>query len=247
MNEKLQHCMELTDLMRNHLNEKRALRLEWMIVILITIEVSSWPVSNANLANALTCSHILQTAFASFGCKFIMCSLISDQLPSSDPQLAIWQRSASSRDISHHSSLGRSPQLLWLLILSVWHSVQYQGFVSHRTNFRMKFSCLTMELVTLAFCFSKVMFELGRVFFWSCDNENITGRDNSSPTTWGDTNLCTWKAEAEDCPELEASYNIAGLTQDKINVTVTFCSSKIYCCLKKKWQIWCLGQHTESS
>ncbi|XP_072499805.1 required for meiotic nuclear division protein 1 homolog isoform X1 [Notamacropus eugenii] len=39
MNEKLQHCMELTDLMRNHLNEKRALRLEWMIVILITIEV----------------------------------------------------------------------------------------------------------------------------------------------------------------------------------------------------------------
>ncbi|XP_027487713.1 required for meiotic nuclear division protein 1 homolog isoform X1 [Corapipo altera] len=41
MNEKLQHCMELTDLMRNHLNEKHALRLEWMIVILITIEVSS--------------------------------------------------------------------------------------------------------------------------------------------------------------------------------------------------------------
>lgn len=39
MNEKLQHCMELTDLMRNHLTEKRALRLEWMIVILITIEV----------------------------------------------------------------------------------------------------------------------------------------------------------------------------------------------------------------
>ncbi|XP_059032750.1 required for meiotic nuclear division protein 1 homolog isoform X2 [Mustela lutreola] len=39
MNEKLQHCMELTDLMRNHLTEKRALRLEWMIVILITIEL----------------------------------------------------------------------------------------------------------------------------------------------------------------------------------------------------------------
>ncbi|XP_026360847.2 required for meiotic nuclear division protein 1 homolog isoform X2 [Ursus maritimus] len=39
MNEKLQHCMELTVLMRNHLTEKRALRLEWMIVILITIEV----------------------------------------------------------------------------------------------------------------------------------------------------------------------------------------------------------------
>jgi len=42
MNEKLQHCMELTDLMRNHLNEKRALRLEWMIVILITIEVGGF-------------------------------------------------------------------------------------------------------------------------------------------------------------------------------------------------------------
>ncbi|XP_073477414.1 required for meiotic nuclear division protein 1 homolog isoform X2 [Aquarana catesbeiana] len=39
INEKLQHCTELTDLMRNHLNEKHALRLEWMIVILITIEV----------------------------------------------------------------------------------------------------------------------------------------------------------------------------------------------------------------
>ncbi|XP_032506873.1 required for meiotic nuclear division protein 1 homolog isoform X2 [Phocoena sinus] len=39
MNEKLQHCMELTDLMRNHLTEKRTLRLEGMIVILITIEV----------------------------------------------------------------------------------------------------------------------------------------------------------------------------------------------------------------
>lgn len=33
--------MELTDLMRNHLTEKRALRLEWMIVILITIEVKT--------------------------------------------------------------------------------------------------------------------------------------------------------------------------------------------------------------
>ncbi|XP_060790437.1 required for meiotic nuclear division protein 1 homolog [Neoarius graeffei] len=39
VNEKLQHCTELTDLMRNHLSEKHSLRLEWMIVILITIEV----------------------------------------------------------------------------------------------------------------------------------------------------------------------------------------------------------------
>ncbi|NXE49206.1 RMND1 protein, partial [Casuarius casuarius] len=46
MNEKLQHCMELTDLMRNHLNEKHALRLEWMIVILITIEVGLFSLSH---------------------------------------------------------------------------------------------------------------------------------------------------------------------------------------------------------
>lgn len=39
VNEKLQHCTELTDLMRNHLSEKHSLRLEWMIVILIAIEV----------------------------------------------------------------------------------------------------------------------------------------------------------------------------------------------------------------
>ncbi|XP_063303869.1 required for meiotic nuclear division protein 1 homolog isoform X1 [Pelobates fuscus] len=42
INEKLQHCTELTDLMRNHLSEKRGLRLEWMIVILITIELPSY-------------------------------------------------------------------------------------------------------------------------------------------------------------------------------------------------------------
>ncbi|KAK7142749.1 hypothetical protein R3I94_012182 [Phoxinus phoxinus] len=39
VNEKLQHCTELTDMMRNHLSEKHSLRLEWMIVVLITIEV----------------------------------------------------------------------------------------------------------------------------------------------------------------------------------------------------------------
>ncbi|GCB71943.1 hypothetical protein scyTo_0008980 [Scyliorhinus torazame] len=39
INEKLQHCTELTDMMRNHLSEKHGLRLEWMIVILISIEV----------------------------------------------------------------------------------------------------------------------------------------------------------------------------------------------------------------
>ncbi|KAM9842332.1 required for meiotic nuclear division protein 1 homolog isoform 1-T2 [Aulostomus maculatus] len=39
LNEKLEHCTQLTDLMRSHLSEKHSLRLEWMIVILITIEV----------------------------------------------------------------------------------------------------------------------------------------------------------------------------------------------------------------
>ncbi|KAM3871166.1 required for meiotic nuclear division protein 1 homolog [Diretmus argenteus] len=39
VNEKLEHCTELTDLMRNHLRDEHSLRLEWMIVILITIEV----------------------------------------------------------------------------------------------------------------------------------------------------------------------------------------------------------------
>ncbi|XP_047467448.1 required for meiotic nuclear division protein 1 homolog isoform X2 [Mugil cephalus] len=39
VNQKLEHCTQLTDLMRSHLSEKHSLRLEWMIVILITIEV----------------------------------------------------------------------------------------------------------------------------------------------------------------------------------------------------------------
>ncbi|XP_034001974.1 required for meiotic nuclear division protein 1 homolog isoform X2 [Trematomus bernacchii] len=39
VNQKLEHCSQLTDLMRSHLSEKHSLRLEWMIIILITIEV----------------------------------------------------------------------------------------------------------------------------------------------------------------------------------------------------------------
>ncbi|XP_068577605.1 required for meiotic nuclear division protein 1 homolog [Cebidichthys violaceus] len=39
VNEKLEHCSQLTDLMRSHLSEKHSLRLEWMIIILIAIEV----------------------------------------------------------------------------------------------------------------------------------------------------------------------------------------------------------------
>lgn len=45
VNEKLEHCTQLTDLMRSHLSEKHSLRLEWMIVILITIEVKLFRVS----------------------------------------------------------------------------------------------------------------------------------------------------------------------------------------------------------
>eukprot|EP00057_Strongylocentrotus_purpuratus_P013906 XP_011668380.1 PREDICTED: required for meiotic nuclear division protein 1 homolog [Strongylocentrotus purpuratus] len=39
MNEKLNHCTELVDLMRSHLEEKHTHRLEWMIIILIMVEV----------------------------------------------------------------------------------------------------------------------------------------------------------------------------------------------------------------
>ncbi|XP_061752327.1 required for meiotic nuclear division protein 1 homolog isoform X2 [Nerophis ophidion] len=39
VNEKLENCDQLTGLMRSHLSNKHSLRLEWMIVILITIEV----------------------------------------------------------------------------------------------------------------------------------------------------------------------------------------------------------------
>ncbi|XP_037603162.1 required for meiotic nuclear division protein 1 homolog isoform X2 [Sebastes umbrosus] len=39
VNEKLEHCTQLVDLMRSHLSEKHSLRLEWMIIILIAIEV----------------------------------------------------------------------------------------------------------------------------------------------------------------------------------------------------------------
>ncbi|KAI7694703.1 hypothetical protein SSS_03937 [Sarcoptes scabiei] len=39
MNEKLNHCIELMDLLSNHLNDIHHVRLEWMIIILILIEV----------------------------------------------------------------------------------------------------------------------------------------------------------------------------------------------------------------
>lgn len=39
MNEKLNHCIELMDLLSSHLNDNHHVRLEWMIIVLIMIEV----------------------------------------------------------------------------------------------------------------------------------------------------------------------------------------------------------------
>jgi uncharacterized Rmd1/YagE family protein len=39
MNEKLNHCCELMELIDNKVNDARHVRLEWMIIILIMVEV----------------------------------------------------------------------------------------------------------------------------------------------------------------------------------------------------------------
>lgn len=39
INEKLNHCLEITELISSHLNDKHHIRLEWLIIILITVEV----------------------------------------------------------------------------------------------------------------------------------------------------------------------------------------------------------------
>lgn len=39
MNEKLNHCVELADLITSNLNDIHHVRLEWMIIILIMVEV----------------------------------------------------------------------------------------------------------------------------------------------------------------------------------------------------------------
>ena len=39
MNEKLNHCVELADLISSNLNDEHHVRLEWMIIILIMVEV----------------------------------------------------------------------------------------------------------------------------------------------------------------------------------------------------------------
>lgn len=40
MNEKLNHCVELIELISTYLTEKHNTRLEWMIIILIMVEVA---------------------------------------------------------------------------------------------------------------------------------------------------------------------------------------------------------------
>ncbi|KAK4877888.1 hypothetical protein RN001_010394 [Aquatica leii] len=40
MNEKLNHCIELIELLSTHLSDKHHIRLEWMIIILIMVEVA---------------------------------------------------------------------------------------------------------------------------------------------------------------------------------------------------------------
>lgn len=40
MNERLNHCIELMELLSSHLNDIHHVRLEWMIIILIMVEVS---------------------------------------------------------------------------------------------------------------------------------------------------------------------------------------------------------------
>ena len=39
MNEKINHCVELIDLLSSHLSDKHHVRLEWMIIVLIMVEV----------------------------------------------------------------------------------------------------------------------------------------------------------------------------------------------------------------
>ena len=39
MNKKINYCAELTELLTDHLNDKHHTRLEWMIIVLIMVEV----------------------------------------------------------------------------------------------------------------------------------------------------------------------------------------------------------------
>lgn len=40
MNERLNHCVELVSILSSHLSDRHHIRLEWMIIILIMVEVA---------------------------------------------------------------------------------------------------------------------------------------------------------------------------------------------------------------
>ena len=40
MNEKINHCVALIELLSHHLSDKHHIRLEWMIIVLIMVEVA---------------------------------------------------------------------------------------------------------------------------------------------------------------------------------------------------------------
>lgn len=40
INEKIHHCIELTELVSSNLNDAHHVRLEWMIIVLIMVEVA---------------------------------------------------------------------------------------------------------------------------------------------------------------------------------------------------------------
>lgn len=40
MNEKINHCIELVELLSTHLSDSHHVRLEWMIIVLIMVEVA---------------------------------------------------------------------------------------------------------------------------------------------------------------------------------------------------------------
>jgi len=56
MNEKLSHCVELMELLSSHLNDIHHVRLEWMIIVLIMVEVS-------HFTHHITISTLLQVLF----------------------------------------------------------------------------------------------------------------------------------------------------------------------------------------
>lgn len=54
MNEKLNHCSELAELLRTHLSERHSFTLEWGIIVLIAIEVGGALNKNLMIERQLT-------------------------------------------------------------------------------------------------------------------------------------------------------------------------------------------------